>query len=302
MIQKAIEKGNAEVHDVIVAELERNVARCIQDQNGNHVIQKCVEAIPDRSGFVIEAFRGRVQELATHAYGCRVIQCMLQHCPAWEAPIVEELAPTITQLVQDQFGNYVVQHVLMHADASKTRAVGEVRHTLIVHFFDHSTHKFASNVMEKLVATATSAERDHIIDRITQPASHMPPEIDETGHQILSNFVSLMMRDQYANYVVQKLIGQCDSRQHLALMSHVQPYVGILKKHSYGKHLISRLERAALLPVVNGKLPDPATAQVPWGSDDHGKKQQRDVSQLHPGARGAGARGGYGPGMYEQRW
>ena len=49
--------------------------RCVRDQNGNHVIQKCIECIPaEKIGFIISAFRGQVATLSTHPYGCRVIQ------------------------------------------------------------------------------------------------------------------------------------------------------------------------------------------------------------------------------------
>jgi pumilio RNA-binding family len=49
--------------------------RCVRDQNGNHVIQKCIESIPTKKiGFALSAFRGQVANLSMHPYGCRVIQ------------------------------------------------------------------------------------------------------------------------------------------------------------------------------------------------------------------------------------
>ena len=55
--------------------------KCVKDQNGNHVVQKCIEKIPsDRLHFVISAFYGHVHSLSTHPYGCRVIQRTLEHC------------------------------------------------------------------------------------------------------------------------------------------------------------------------------------------------------------------------------
>jgi pumilio RNA-binding family len=58
-----------------VHELDGHVMICVRDQNGNHVIQKCIECVPaEKIGFVISAFRGQVAMLSTHPYGCRVIQ------------------------------------------------------------------------------------------------------------------------------------------------------------------------------------------------------------------------------------
>lgn len=59
----------------IVAELDGSVMKCVRDQNGNHVVQKCIECVPeDRIQFIISAFYGQVVALSTHPYGCRVIQ------------------------------------------------------------------------------------------------------------------------------------------------------------------------------------------------------------------------------------
>ena len=49
--------------------------RCVRDQNGNHVIQKCIECVPSEEiDFIISSFEGQVATLSTHPYGCRVIQ------------------------------------------------------------------------------------------------------------------------------------------------------------------------------------------------------------------------------------
>ncbi len=37
--------------------------KCVKDQNGNHVVQKCIECVdPDKLQFVIESFKGQVRE------------------------------------------------------------------------------------------------------------------------------------------------------------------------------------------------------------------------------------------------
>lgn len=64
----------------IVYELMDSVLDCIGDQNGNHVIQKCIECVPeDRIPFVIEPILSQICKLCTHQYGCRVIQVQKLH-------------------------------------------------------------------------------------------------------------------------------------------------------------------------------------------------------------------------------
>lgn len=61
----------------MVSELDGSVMKCVRDQNGNHVVQKCIERVPqDRIQFIISAFYGQVVTLSTHPYGCRVIQVL----------------------------------------------------------------------------------------------------------------------------------------------------------------------------------------------------------------------------------
>jgi pumilio RNA-binding family len=118
----------------LVKEFEGNVLSCVHDQvsqgilipthqnsfhpdpfyptqNGNHVIQKCIEVLgSEELQFVIDAFVGQVKELSTHPYGCRVIQRILEHCcDTQKFGILDEILVNIDGLIQDQYGNYVVQ-------------------------------------------------------------------------------------------------------------------------------------------------------------------------------------------------
>lgn len=59
----------------MVTELDGQIMRCVRDQNGNHVIQKCIECVPeDAIQFIVSTFYDQVVTLSTHPYGCRVIQ------------------------------------------------------------------------------------------------------------------------------------------------------------------------------------------------------------------------------------
>ena len=46
----------------IVTELDKHVLKCVKDQNGNHVVQKCIECVdPKHLQFIIDAFKGQVR-------------------------------------------------------------------------------------------------------------------------------------------------------------------------------------------------------------------------------------------------
>lgn len=49
----------------IVRELDGHVLKCVKDQNGNHVVQKCIECVqPQALQFIIDAFQGQVGVLS----------------------------------------------------------------------------------------------------------------------------------------------------------------------------------------------------------------------------------------------
>ena len=112
--------------------------KCVKDQNGNHVVQKCIETVePSCLQFIIDAFRGQVFSLSTHPYGCRVIQRILEHCtPEQTGPVLEELHSHTEALIQDQYGNYVVQHVLDRGKPEDKSKIGKQTLKIIVKLKD----------------------------------------------------------------------------------------------------------------------------------------------------------------------
>lgn len=295
VIQKCIEVMPRAGLDILLAELKDNVAKCIQDQNGNHVIQKCVEVIPQQCGFIISAFSGRVMELATHAYGCRVIQCIMEHCPEQEETIFNELLKGVETLARDQYGNYVIQHVLQHAkDPTK---VERIYAALKPKYFTFSKQKFASNVMEKLYARSSPANRMALVEMMCAdfPGKADPVEVvsfkrsakttaamvnaeegvwtanknnsDGTVKEVKEknrdlkdaamgiieeskcmglghpSMLCLMMSDQYANYVVQRVLDASEVDQFVKLVDNIQKYVLPIRTYTYGRPIVQRLSR-----------------------------------------------------------
>ena len=62
-----------------------------------------------------------------------------------------------------------------------------------------------------------------------------------------------MMKDQYANYVVQKMLDVADPSQKKLMIQKMKPHINTLKRYTYGKHIISKLEKM----FTNPQLPNP---------------------------------------------
>ncbi|KAK4336826.1 hypothetical protein RND71_043947 [Anisodus tanguticus] len=55
------------------------------------------------------------------------------------------------------------------------------------------------------------------------------------------------MKDQYANYVIQKMIEIAEATQKKLLIQRIKPHLAVLRKYTYGKHIIAKLEKYMML-------------------------------------------------------
>ncbi|CAH2060174.1 unnamed protein product [Thlaspi arvense] len=230
VIQKAIEVVDLDQKIKMVKELDGNVMRCVRDQNGNHVVQKCIECVPEGNiEFIISTFFGQVVTLSTHPYGCRVIQRVLEHChePDTQSKVMEEILSTVSMLAQDQYGNYVVQHVLEHGKPDeRTVIIKELAGNIV----QMSQQKFASNVVEKCLTFGGPEERELLVNEMLGTTDENEP-------------LQAMMKDQFANYVVQKVLETCDDQQRELILTRIKVHLNALKKYTYGKHIVARVEK-----------------------------------------------------------
>ncbi|CAI2357159.1 unnamed protein product [Caenorhabditis sp. 36 PRJEB53466] len=235
VIQKALEYVDEKYQLEILGEMEGQVLKCVKDQNGNHVIQKVIERVQsERLQFIIDAFTknncDNVYTLSIHPYGCRVIQRVLEHCsPEQKDPVLDALHEHLKQLVLDQYGNYVIQHVIEHGtEAEKRKIVQEVISDDLLKF---AQHKFASNVIEKCLSFGTADERNTIIDKVCgDPNDPSPPLLQ-------------MMKDPFANYVVQKMLDVADPQHRKKITLTIKPHIATLRKYNFGKHILLKLEK-----------------------------------------------------------
>lgn len=165
----------------LLLEFHHNVLSCIQDQNGNHVIQKCVEVasakakdalasgdqakaeyFSEQIDFIVDDVLANVASLSCHPYGCRVLQRILEHCvEPKKMRTLDEIRKCHRQLLDDQYGNYVIQHVLQygrHVDRESILIIVVEGGLLAL-----SKQKFASNVVEKLLKYGSPEQRNAIV-------------------------------------------------------------------------------------------------------------------------------------------
>lgn len=286
VVQKALEHVLVDQQASLIREIGSHVLQCVKDQNGNHVVQKAIERIPlQHIQFIIDAFTGQVHVLATHPYGCRVIQRMLEHCgEGAQRRILDELFAAGTALVLNEYGNYVSQHVIEHGREHDRERLIKMVTAQLLHF---SKHKYASNVVEKTIEFGTDAQRKEFLAVFTTvPLGGVSP-------------LQSLIRDQFGNYVVQKLLARLNGADHDRLVDEIQPQLGLLKRCSYGKPYskqITAIEKLVQRPsgypsssatppasatdtVASQSLPPPPTIPEP---DRHRTGRPLDSTTLAP--------------------
>ena len=264
VLQRAFEKLDLGQLEPIYNSIQGHVISLVMDPNGNHVIQKCIEGVPTQCiPFMAEEFVGHVAFLAQHTYGCRVIQRIVDQSntsslegqeifatAAQRKILLDELLGSTLALVQDQYGNYVVQHVLQGtpSPAIRSRIIG----ALAGNYVALSCHKFASNVVEKCVIHGNLRERQLILDEILSPIStfntgqvaSFSGYLNDPYDGLLSLGLEVMVKDQFANYVVQKMLDVIKDppEQRCQLITALTGLVPALRKFSFGKHILMKMD------------------------------------------------------------
>lgn len=135
---------------------------------------------------------------------------------------------SVQQLINDQYGNYVIQHVVEHGSEEERKIIIGIARKDI---FALSQHKFASNVVERCLQHGSPDQRRELIEMFI--VGDGPPNPSP---------LSSLVRDQFGNYVVQRILDIAERSQRERVVEILREQVSAIKKYSYGKHIIARLE------------------------------------------------------------
>ena len=254
VVQKALEALDEDDLPRLLKEFHHNVLSCIHDQNGNHVIQKCIEVMSnkikraremgehDRAvflgeqlDFVVDDVLFNTASLSCHPYGCRVLQRVLEHCvEGKKIAALDEIRKCHKTLLDDQYGNYVIQHVLQFGRESDRESI--LRIVAGSGLLCLSKQKFASNVVEKLLKYGTDEQRKVVVREMLKVVDDETRATKPAG-SVSSSVVMLMVRDAYANYVVQTtldVLPECEEKTLLMeeLKAHATELVSVIYRFS----------------------------------------------------------------------
>lgn len=223
-LQKMIEYiSTPEQTNLIIDALGNDVVLLIQDLNGNHVIQKCLNHLSSEDAtFIFDAVGANCITVGTHRHGCCVLQRCIDHADGLQkGKMVDHVIRNAFALVQDPFGNYVVQYILDLSEPCFTEPLCRAFYGEIPNL---SRQKFSSNVIEKCIRCATNETRRELIGEL------LPPPVLEK-----------LLRDGFANYVVQTAMDFADDELKPVINENVRMMLPAIRNTPHGRRIQSKI-------------------------------------------------------------
>lgn len=207
----------------VIEALRDRVVDLVQDLNGNHVIQKCLNRLSaEDAQFIYDAVGTNCVVVGTHRHGCCVLQRCIDHASGDQrARLIAQITSNAFALVQDPFGNYVVQYIL---DLSEPHFTDPLCQTFLGNVTALSKQKFSSNVIEKCLRTAEFQLRRQLIDEILIP-----------------NELEKMLRDSFANYVVQTAMDFADPETRVRMVDAIRPILPSIRQTPHGRRIAGKM-------------------------------------------------------------
>ena len=160
--------------------------------------------------------------VGTHRHGCCVLQRCIDHASGQQkADLIAQITQNAFSLVQDPYGNYVLQYIVDLDDPVFTNPLCYSFQTRVV---DLSKHKFSSNVVEKCLRHAESHIAAMMIDEMLN-----------------ANELERMLRDQFANYVVQTAVDAATGETRARVMEEIKPILPSIRQTPYGRRLQAKI-------------------------------------------------------------
>lgn len=223
-LQKMIEfVSTPQQVQLIIEALRFRVVELIQDLNGNHVIQKCLNKLtPTDAQFIFDAVGKNCIEVGTHRHGCCVLQRCIDHASGGQKQwLIQCITEHSRILVQDPFGNYVIQYIIDLNEPAFTEPVVSMFRGCVSQL---SRHKFSSNVIEKCLRCAQGISKDMIVEEM-----------------LATQEIERLLRDSYGNYVVQTALDHATPHMKFRLVESIRPILPQIRATPYGRRIQAKI-------------------------------------------------------------
>lgn len=135
--------------------------------------------------------------------------------------MISQITDNAFSLVQDPFGNYVLQYIV---DLGEPVYTNPLCYTFQSSISTLSKQKFSSNVIEKCLRGAEPGVTAMMIEEMLNP-----------------NELEKMLRDSFANYVVQTALDYAEPDTKTRLVDAIRPILPAIRQTPYGRRIQSKI-------------------------------------------------------------
>ncbi|EPY15751.1 hypothetical protein STCU_11792 [Strigomonas culicis] len=213
--------------EAIFSELLKDVDRLVKDQYGNYVIQHVLQHAKDEKKVerIFAALRVHFFELSKQKFASNVMEKLFAFAPASQRMAIVELLCATYSAGNPEPVEY------MEFTRSKEKTVAEVNAAAAAHdgrFPPDKDHSKEKNREGKEAAMGV------ILDV-------------HVGGKTAPSMLCRMMNDQFANYVVQRVLDASEVDQFVKLVDNIQKFVLPIRTYTYGRPIVQRLSRRNLI-------------------------------------------------------
>ncbi|KAI9774911.1 MAG: hypothetical protein M1840_000127 [Geoglossum simile] len=221
----------------------------------------------------IESLRGEIYALCKDQHGCRYLQKRLEERDLNHVQMIFlETNQHVVELMTDPFGNYLCQKLLEFSnDEQRTVLVNNAAPQLVkIALNQHGTRalqkmiEFISTpeqvqtvihaLQDKVVALIQDLNGNHVIQKClnrlsAEDAQAIRVAEAATKRQMIEEMLNpheleKMLRDSYANYVVQTAMDWADSETRQNLIDNIRPLLPAIRTTPYGRRIQSKIQVA----------------------------------------------------------
>ncbi|EUD66927.1 hypothetical protein C922_02511 [Plasmodium inui San Antonio 1] len=235
LIQKSLDSLCNEYKSKIFFQLQNDLITYICHQNGNHVIQKCIEVLPSgHIDTIISNIEDYLPFLSSHAYGCRIVQRIYEIGNTNQINRLNDKIVRKIHLIKNRYGNYVIQKCFEYSDDTVRFIITD---EIVSDIYRLSSHKYACNIIEKILLKKEYKYKKKIIKKIVN-------DISDGNDSIIT-----ICKDCYGNFMMQKLLTTCRRKERTVIVKTIIENVDKLKDETYGKafYALSRRGEEALI-------------------------------------------------------
>ena len=199
--------------------------------------------------FIFDAVGKNCVVVGTHRHGCCVLQRCIDHASGHQkAQLISQITENSYSLVQDPFGNYVLQYIVDLGEPVFTNPLCLGFQSSIPSL---SKQKFSSNVIEKCIRGAEPSITTMMIEEMLN-----------------ANELEKMLRDSFANYVVQTALDYASPETKARLIDAIRPILPAIRQTPYGRRIQSKIMGGEVQGRLSGiSTPNDLTSpgQIPLG-------------------------------------